>query len=69
MKPTDWWTNCKAWIPHPMCKNGDPCHEAAPRGSKTGTQGICGAIERGRIPNELCNEIAKVCDTVGGTMV
>lgn len=57
MKPTDIWTNCKSFIPRPMCKNGDPCHESAPRGAKTGTQGRNGAIERGRIPTEFCFQV------------
>jgi hypothetical protein len=57
MKPTDIWTNDPLWIPRPMCKNGDPCHEAAPRGAKTGTQGISGAHGRAVIPAALCNEV------------
>ena len=57
MKPTDIWTNCKAWDPKPACKNGMPCHEAAPRGAKTGTQGLKGAIDRGVIPDELCDDL------------
>jgi len=57
MKPTDIWTNCDNWKPRPMCKNGSPCHEAAPRGSKTGTQGLKGSVNRSRIPEELCMEI------------
>ena len=57
MKPTDIWTNATWWKPRPMCKNGDRCHEAAPRGSKTGTQGIDGAKDRGRIPSALFEEI------------
>lgn len=57
MKPTDIWTNADWWTPRPMCKNGDKCHEAAPRGSKTGTQGIDGARDRGRIPQDLFKEI------------
>lgn len=57
MKPTDIWTNDMAWNPRKACKNGDKCHVSAPRGSKTGTQGIKGAIDRGRIPAELFNEI------------
>ena len=61
MKPTDIWTNNPHWKPKPMCKNGDPCHERAPRGSSTGTQGIKGAIERSRIPRELCEEIYQSC--------
>ncbi len=50
MKPTDIWTNAAWWQPRPMCRNGDPCHEAAPRGAKTGTQGISGYKQRSRIP-------------------
>jgi site-specific DNA-cytosine methylase len=61
MKPTDIWTNSTNWIPRPMCKNGDPCHVAAPRGSKTGTQGLKGAYERSKIPEDLCFEILKSC--------
>ena len=58
MKPTDIWTNCKSWISRPMCKNGNnDCHVAAPRGAKTGTQGLKGAYERSKLPIELCNEI------------
>ena len=38
-----------------MCFNGNKnCHhEPAPRGSKTGTQGLKGAYERGIIPPDL----------------
>jgi hypothetical protein len=61
MKPTDIWTNSTKWIPRPMCKNGDPCHIAAPRGSKTGTQGLKGSYERSKIPEDLCYEILKSC--------
>jgi hypothetical protein len=57
MKPTDVWTNCTVWKPRPMCKNGSPCHEAAPRGAKTGTQGLNGAHDRSKIPHELCMEM------------
>lgn len=57
MKPTDIWTNCHEWKPKACCKNGDPCHEAAPRGARTGTQGLDGAMERSRIPQALVEEI------------
>lgn len=62
MKPTDIWTNYPD--PHfkPMCKNGSPCHERAPRGSKTGTQGLKGAKERSRIPVLLCEHIVNICE-------
>ena len=59
MKPTDIWTNSKTWQPRPMCKNGSPCHDAAPRGSRTGTQGLKGNYERSKIPSDLCDEIIK----------
>lgn len=65
MKPTDIWTN----HPHPnfkpMCKNGDPCHTAAPRGSRTGTQGIKGKADRSLIPDALCQHIVKLCEEGG----
>ena len=37
MKPTDIWTNHPNPKFKPPCKNGDKCHVAAPRGSRTGT--------------------------------
>ena len=61
MKPTDIWTNSETWIPRPACKNGDTCHISAPRGSRTGTQGLANAFERSKIPNQLCEEILKSC--------
>lgn len=63
MKPTDIWTNAYWWKPRPMCKNGSPCHEAAPRGSRTGTQGIKGAKDRGRIPPALFEELLEQIPT------
>lgn len=57
MKPTDIWTNSKTWKPKKMCKNWDPCHEPAPRWSKTGTQWIKWAKNRSIIPEQLCVEI------------
>jgi len=57
MKPTDIWTNNRTWKPRPMCKNGDKCHISAPRGSRTGTQGLASSIERAVIPKELFIEI------------
>jgi len=62
MKPTDIWTDCESWRPRLMCKNGDPCHERAPRGSRTGTQGLKNSAERGKVPHELCLEIIQVCE-------
>jgi len=60
MKPTDIWTNIEGWEPK-CCKNGDSCHESAPRGSKTGTQGEKSSEVRGVIPEELCEELFSCC--------
>jgi hypothetical protein len=57
MKPTDLWGYARAWQPRKACKSGDACHDAAPRGSKTGTQGRKGARDRSMIPYELGLEI------------
>lgn len=62
MKPTDIWTNHPDPRFKPMCKNGSPCHEAAPRGSKTGTQGLKGSKDRSVIPAQLCDHIATICE-------
>lgn len=56
-KPTDIWTNATWWLPRPACNRGASCHVSAPRGSRTGTQGIKGAIDRGRIPEAVFEEI------------
>jgi hypothetical protein len=58
MKPTDIWTNLK-WTPRELCKNGnrDCHHEPAPRGSRTGTQGLKGSYERSQIPKDLFVEL------------
>jgi len=67
-KPTDIWSNnirsllnINGWQPRPECFNGNKnCHhEAAPRGSRTGTQGVKGNYNRSKIPNQLCLEILK----------
>lgn len=62
MKPTDIWTNHPNPQFKPMCKNGDSCHEKAPRGSKTGTQGLKGSKERSVIPEALCRHIVTICE-------
>lgn len=74
MKPTDIWTN----HPNPnfvaVCKNGDPCHTPAPRGSTTGVQGgvewqnikssgmHSRAIMRGIMPDKFINHIVDICE-------
>ena len=71
MKPTDIWSNnfkdlfnVNGWNPKPICFNGNiKCHhEAAPRGSKTGTQGLKDNYTRSKIPKELCLEIIKATE-------
>ena len=71
MKPTDIWSNNifnlfnqDGWNPRPMCYNGNTkCHhEPAPRGSRTGTQGLKNNYERSIIPKELCLEIIKATE-------
>ena len=66
MKPTDIWTNNFLWNPKLPCKNGDPCHVSAPRGSHTkgSTQGIVGAIWRAIIPELFCEEVIKSAEKV-----
>ena len=62
MKPTDIWTNYPNPNFKPMCKNGDNCHQKAPRGSKTGTQGLKNSKERSKIPEKFCDYIVKICE-------
>lgn len=62
MKPTDIFTNYNNPNFKPICHNGDKCHISAPRGSKTGTQGLKGSIERSIIPQEFCEYIVKLCE-------
>jgi len=65
MKPTDIWSNHidnvfqSGWMPRAECWNGNKSchHEPAPRGSKTGTQGMANAYEKSKIPVELVTEI------------
>ena len=65
-KPTDIWSNhiyslfnINGWKPRPICFNGNTnCHhQPAPRGSRTGTQGLKNNYERSIVPYELCKEI------------
>ena len=63
MKPTDIWSNNLSVFKPKVCFNGNTnCHhEAAPRGSRTGTQGRKGAYDRSKIPHQLCMEILNSC--------
>ena len=60
MKPTDIWTNHPYPNFRPMCSPNDTCHESAPRGSSTGTQGLKDNYERSLIPHEFCEYVAKL---------
>ena len=62
MKPTDIWTNHPDPRFKPPCKNGDPCHVKAPRGARTGTQGLKGSMERSKIPEAFCKHIVEICE-------
>lgn len=76
MKPTDIWTNHPAPDFKPPCKNGDPCHDRAPRSAtlkklkaqgldvpKGGTQyGMKTSQERAAIPVQLCEHIVDICE-------
>lgn len=53
MKPTDLWGGFPdGLILLPPCRNGAPCHDRAPRGSSSGTQGMDSA-ESAKIPRAL----------------
>lgn len=62
MKPTDIWTNHPQPEFKPPCHYGDPCHVPAPRGAKTGTQGLKNSMEKAVIPVELCEHIVDICE-------
>jgi len=63
MKPTDLWffPNVPDKFDVRMCKNGAACHERAPRGSKSGTQGKDKA-SRSHVPQQLCREILEAIE-------
>jgi hypothetical protein len=54
MKPTDLWGHFPPTLRlHAPCQARQPCHEPAPRGSRTGTNGVQGAAQRALIPPAL----------------
>lgn len=62
MKPTDLWGRFPPSLTlHPPCVNGDSCHVRAPRGSRTGTQGMDRA-ESARIPYALALDVCIACE-------
>lgn len=60
-KPTDIFTNHPAPDFIPICKRGEPCHDSAPRGAKTGSQAIKNKVEKSKIPVALCKHILDIC--------
>ena len=63
-KPTDIFTNHPDPQFRPPCRRGDKCHDAAPRGSKTGTQGLKGKALRAKLPKELCDHVVRICESL-----
>ncbi len=62
MKPTRLWGSWPdAWTPRERCTRGNPDHEEARRGAKTGTQGKKGAL-RALVPYELSLEVCLACE-------
>lgn len=60
-KATDFFSNIDLHL-KPPCKNGSSCHEKAPRGSKTGLQGIQDKALKSIYPPLLCEHIVKECE-------
>ena len=60
-KPTDFFSNINLHL-KPPCKNGDPCHEKAPRGARTGLQAIKDPALKAVYPPELCRHIVEECE-------
>lgn len=62
-KPTDLWTNIRGeW---PACRAGSGDHEAAPRGAKTGTQGLKTAALRSLVPRALSEAVLAAVENGG----
>ena len=61
-KATDIWTNHPQPEFLPPCRNGDPCHQPAPRGTRQGLQGIQDRALRSAYPPRLCEHIVSICE-------
>lgn len=59
-KQTDFLSNIDLHLKKP-CKNGDACHEKAPRGARTGLQAIKDPALKAIYPPELCKQIVDEC--------
>lgn len=62
-KPTDLWTNLRGDFP--MCSARNPDHESAPRGARTGTQGITGKRFRSLVPYRLSLAVCLALESDG----
>lgn len=60
-KQTDFLSNIDLHL-KPPCKNGDSCHEKAPRGARTGLQAIKDPALKAIYPPELCRHIVDECE-------
>ena len=60
-KGTDFISNIDLHL-KPPCKNGSPCHASAPRGAKTGLQGIKDKALKSVYPPMLCEHIVIECE-------
>lgn len=60
-KATDFFSNIDLHLKQP-CKNGDPCHEKAPRGARTGLQAIKDPALKAVYPPKLCEHIVEECE-------
>ena len=60
-KQTDFPSNIDLHL-KPPCKNGDSCHEKAPRGARTGLQAIKDPALKAIYPPELCRHIVEECE-------
>ena len=63
LKPTDMWGRHPKGFKESIIRDKSLLdYEKAPRGSRTGTQGVKGSAERAKIPYALSLEICKLCE-------
>lgn len=69
-KPTDLFGGFPPTLRlHPACDAGAPCHEAAPRGSSTGVQGLANSAKRAVLPPALSMAVCMAMENWQGTQV
>src|SRR5439155_10084254 len=62
-KMTDLWGRLPSGFKARKCRNGASCHNAAARGSRTGTQNDLFSAERAKIPYGLSLELCLTMET------